>query len=245
MKAREPIISMPTCTADGLTRKTDEFAANSIARLTDLFTGTCFHALEQEADRLVTRWGERRDFRMHPTGGTPRRMTNVAQSVIEKDSPLVVRIYQNKRLRRAISSIVGAPVFDCPYPPERFVITKLHQVGDTHGWHWDDYPFALVWILKAPALESGGILQCVPNTCWDKKDPQILAQLVNHPVHSYFFASHEAYLMNTRTTLHRVYPLLRAGTERLILNCAFAVEEDLSNHNITHETVAELWPASD
>jgi hypothetical protein len=240
MTARDPMICQLVCSGEWLARKADEFAANSLVRITELFTSAFFDDLEREAEQLVARHGVRRDFRMRPTGGTPRRMTNVAQSVIEANSALVTRIYDHPLLRSALRSIAQAPVFDCPYRPERYVVTKLHQAGDTHGWHWDDYSLAVVWVLRAPPLEAGGILQCVPGTRWDKKGPKVLAQFVGHPVCSYHFAPHEAYLMNARTTLHRVYPLVREGAERLILNCAFALEEDFSD-DVTHETVEQLW----
>ena len=170
MTARESMMSELVHSADWLNRKADEFAANSIVRLSALFTGSFYHDMEQEADMLVKRCGVRRDLRMHSSGCTPRRMTNVAQPVIAGHCPLVMYIYRNTLLRSAISSIVRAPVFDCPYRPERFVITRLHQLGDTHGWHWDDYSLAVVWVLRrAPPPEAGGILQCVSGTRWDKK----------------------------------------------------------------------------
>jgi hypothetical protein len=60
-----------------------------------------------------------------------------------------------------------------PYEPEQFVITALDQDGDTHGWHWDDYSFALVWIIDCPPVAYGGFVQCVPHTEWDKNDPRL------------------------------------------------------------------------
>jgi hypothetical protein len=243
MTAEDTMISRLALSDELLASKANEFAGASVVRVTELFTTTVFDDLEREAERLVASHGVRREFRMRPTGGTPRRMTNVAQAAIEASSPLVQRLYDNLLLRDVLASIARAPVFDCPYRPERYVITKLHQVGDTHGWHWDDYSLALVWILKAPPVEAGGIVQCLPGTRWDKRDPKIISQFVDHPIRSYHFVSGEAYLMNARTTLHRVYPLVCEGAERLILNCAFALTEDISD-DVSHETVEQLWSAA-
>lgn len=46
--------------------------------------------------------------------------------------------------------------------------------------------------------------------------------------------------MQTKTTLHRVYPLLQEDEERIILNFAYATKLDLSD-KMNHETVDTLW----
>ncbi|WP_433931763.1 hypothetical protein AB3662_45570 [Sorangium cellulosum] len=223
-----------------LAEKSREFDVSSIVKISELFPSSLFEVLEKEAARLVDNHGVRREFSMEATDGTPRRMTNVAQSLIELHSPVIENLYRDPLLRKAICAIVGRPILDCPYAPERYIITKLHRLGDTHGWHWDDYSIAVVWILRAPPMEAGGILQCVPRTEWNKHHPRIVSQFVKLPIWSFHFTSGDVYIMSSRTVLHRVYPILREGVDRLILNCAYALESDLHGES-THETVEKLW----
>lgn len=80
---------------------------------------------------------------------------------ISEHGRVVPVVYSSTALRGAPSEIADDTVFECPYEPEQYVITELTAVGDTHGWHWDDYSFALVWVIDCPPVEHGGFVQCV------------------------------------------------------------------------------------
>src|SRR5580692_3870409 len=126
----------------------DRFAARGFAVVPFLATAGLAQAVAAELDRLVEKYGTRRDFTMTQTDGTPRRMRNVRQDQIRAGSVLLPALYESVALRSVLSQIAREPVHLCPYEPEQFVVTSLDGPGDTHGWHWDDYAFALVWVAE-------------------------------------------------------------------------------------------------
>ena len=220
--------------------KAKSFHANSIVDISGIFSEGLHKQMKREAENLIAENGKQREFRMDATDQTPRRMKNVEQKYIAEQNGVIASLYDDKRLHELVSNIVRDNVYSCPYEPERMVITQLDEKGATHGWHWDDYSLALVWILDAPPPETGGILQCVPNTFWDKEKPDVLRFFLKNPIYSYHFGPGQAYLMQTSRTMHRVYPLLDNEHRRLIVNFAFATEEDMRS-DISHETVEALW----
>ncbi len=215
-----------------------EFHRLGFVKIPSLVPTRTKQAVAREARLLVDEHGVRREFAMAQTDRTPRRMRNVRYAEIVRHGSVVPAVYDRPDLRAALTAIAGEDVLACPYEPERFVITELTESGDTHGWHWDDYSFALVWVIDCPAPEFGGFVQCVPNTLWDKGNPRIHEQFIANPIHSFGLAPGDLYLMRTDTTLHRVYPI--TGGRRLIVNMAFAARRDLAKP-VSHETMETLW----
>ncbi|MEV6756798.1 ArpA protein [Streptomyces sp. NPDC051214] len=198
------------------------------------------NAVADEIEALIDTRGVRRDMSFEETGGSPRRMRNVRHQDIRAHGSVIPAVYQHAHLRAALSRIADEPVLECPYEPEQYVITELRQSGDTHGWHWDDYAFAVVWVVACPPVEHGGFVQSVPRTHWNKADPQLHRQFIDRPIHSYELSAGDVYLMRTDTTLHRVYPLTQG--RRLIINMGYASRADLAR-SISHETMDTLWDA--
>ncbi|MEU1332933.1 ArpA protein [Streptomyces sp. NPDC005865] len=198
-------------------------------------------AVADESESLVETHGVRRGMSFKETGHTPRQMRNVRHREISEHGTVIPEVYAAPDLLAALTRVAGEPVLPCPYEPERYVITELEQSGDTHGWHWDDYSFALVWVVACPPAEHGGFVQCVPRTYWNKQDPQLHRQFIAQPIHSFELRPGDLYLMRTDTTLHRVYPLSRG--RRLIINMGYASQADL-HKPISHETMDGLWHGS-
>ncbi|MGW0505774.1 HalD/BesD family halogenase [Micromonospora sp. NPDC003241] len=194
-----------------------------------------------EVLNLVGEAGVRRDLRFAATGNTLRRMRNVRRDEVAERSTVIPAVYESEALLALLSKVAGEAVLPCPYEPEQYVITRLEESGDTHGWHWDDYAFALVWIIECPAVEHGGFVQCVPGTTWNKENPEIHRAFLAGPTYSASFVPGDLYLMRTDTTLHRVYPI--TGGVRTIINMGYAATTDLDRH-ISHETMDALWAES-
>ncbi|WP_156371054.1 HalD/BesD family halogenase, partial [Nocardia arizonensis] len=169
------------------------------------------YAVAVEAVQLAEQAGVRRDLTFAETDFTPRRLTNVRQDQIVKQGDTIRRVYESGAVAKAIAAVTGQSVYPCPYEPEQFVITQLDRPGDTHGWHWDDYSFALVWVAETPDPTDGGFVECVPNTVWDKRRPGIEQILRERTIHRLAAKPGAVYLMRTTTTLHRVYPIRRGG----------------------------------
>ncbi|GHE34744.1 HalD/BesD family halogenase [Streptomyces capitiformicae] len=221
-----------------LERARQNFLRRGFAKLPYLASAEIKQQVADEVEALIAEHGVRRDLTLPETGHTPRRMRNVHRAEIAAHGSIVPEIYAHPAVLRALETVAGEQVLVCPYQPEQFVITELEQSGDTHGWHWDDYSFALVWVIDCPPLEQGGFVQCVAHTQWNKDDPQLHRQFVSHPIHSLELSPGDLYFMRTDTTLHRVYPI--SGGRRLILNMAYAAEHDLSKP-ISHEGMETLW----
>jgi hypothetical protein len=241
---RTPALDLSPINAATLRDANRRLLANGIVRLPPLLAAEDQQLVLAEATRLLSECGQRRDFNMRLTDGSPRRMRNVGGNEIMSKSPMLANLYDSSSLRDLVSAVIGESALTCPYARERIVITSLHQQGDTHGWHWDDYSIALIWVLQAPPVDCGGLVQCIPHTRWNREAPQILEHLVASPIHTYYFGSGEAYLMQTRNTLHRVHPLVKPSCERIIMNFAFATRDD-ADVGDRHETVDALWATAE
>ncbi|MFF1415781.1 hypothetical protein ACFVX6_39435 [Streptomyces sp. NPDC058289] len=142
----------------------DRFATDGYLPLPALVSPDALSVLDGEVRRLE-KLAVRRDFSMECMDDSPRHMTTLGGHVIAEESELIAGLYGDKSLLRLlgrIAAIAAVPVRD---PLERHVINILHQQGDTHGAHTDDYPLALVVFTEAPADPGdGGLLEYAPHT---------------------------------------------------------------------------------
>jgi hypothetical protein len=216
-----------------------KFRTEHVARLRGFCPPALFAPLRDEALGLVDEFGVVHDFRFAVTGNTPRHMTTVGQPVIKERGALIHATYFSAVVKEFLSRVTGESLSTCPYAGEHYVISRLTRSGDTHGWHWDDYSYGFVLVLEAPDYRDGGFVQAVPNTAWDKDDPDVNGALLNSCVRSYALSAGDAYVMKTDTTMHRVFPI--SGTSRrTIVNMTFACPSDLSRP-MTHETNDALF----
>ncbi|MFF9480973.1 L-lysine 4-chlorinase BesD [Streptomyces sp. NPDC014733] len=211
---------------DEIRRLSHQYHRYGIVTVTDLITAPTRQVVRAEAERLLDKHAERRDLRLKTTAYTRRSMSVVPSEMIAANSELVTSIYAHPELIRSLEAIAGEKLHPCPKADEEFLITRQEQRGDTHGWHWGDFSFALIWVLQAPPIDIGGLLQCVPHTTWDKASPRINNFLAENPINTYHFASGDVYFLRTDTTLHRTIPL-REDATRIILNMTWAGSRDL------------------
>lgn len=204
----------------------DRYWRDGFIKVPEIVPGNAHDAIRQEVHRLLDENAERRDLYLHTTGGTPRRMSVVRSQAIAKGSGPITALYHSRALRACLSAIAGEEIYSCPSEDEEFLITRQERMGDTHGWHWGDFSFALIWIIDTPPIEVGGMLQCVPHTRWDKENPRIHQYLCANPIATYGFVPGDIYFLRTDTTLHRTVPLTADAT-RIILNMTWAAAKDL------------------
>jgi hypothetical protein len=204
----------------------NRFRREGFVKLREIALPEVREAVAGEVFRLLDQHAERRDLLLATTGGTPRFMSVVRSEVIAEHSPVINGLYRSGALASLLARIAGEPLHACPSRDEEFLITRQERANDTHGWHWGDFSFALIWIIAAPPLEAGGMLQCVPHTRWDKQAPRINEYLCANPIATYGFSSGDLYFLRTDTTLHRTVPLTRDAT-RVILNMTWAADADL------------------
>ncbi|MER7044074.1 HalD/BesD family halogenase [Streptomyces jumonjinensis] len=215
------------------------FRREGYVKLPGLVSPEVFDAVAEETHRLIDTHQKRIDIRLKETGDSPRYMSTVGQKAIATDGELVPAVYESPALKGFLSRIAKEEVLDCPWDEEKYIITRQHQRGDTHGWHWGDFSFTVIWLIEAPSLEYGGMLQCVPHTDWNKEDPRVEDYLQEHPIRSYGHAKGDMYFLRSDTTLHRTVPL-NADRTRIILNTCWAGQRDMTK-TATHETMQAMF----
>jgi hypothetical protein len=218
------------------------YQSRSVVPLRNFIPPELFDALKEETNQILGDHGVARNFNVEITNNTPRHMITVGQPDIAVKGDIIPSLYKSKALVNLASRLVGEQVFECPYLGERYVISSLQKSGDTHGWHWDDYALGMVWVLEAPEASEGGFVQSVPNTSWDKENPDVFKAILDNPIHSYAFKPGDAYIIRADKTLHRVHPI-SSNNRRVIVNTTWALAEDFGK-KITHETNDILFGGS-
>lgn len=210
-------------------RIADQFHLNGFYNFgptTRLFPDHVVDAVRAEVDRLISEHKERRDLILATTGGTPRKMSVVKSEEIDR-SELIRSIARSSALLQFLGRVAREEIIPEVSNDERYLITHQEFKADTHGWHWGDYSYALIWALRMPPLSAGGMLQAVPHTHWDKENPRINELLCERKIDTHGLASGDVYLLRTDTTLHRTVPLSEDGATRTILNMTWAAARDL------------------
>jgi len=210
------------------------FARDGYLKINHLIDPEVRNQISVDVKHLLENFSKRRDFLIESTGNTPRYLSNVPQESIEAHGRYIPRAYRSRYLISLISHIVKEEIIPTPWKWDNFIINSQHKSGDTHGWHWGDYPYTIIWIVEAPALEAGGLLECVPHTNWDKQNPRVENLLVENKIDSYFHVTGDVYLLKADTTLHRVKPLTQDVT-RIILNTTWERARD-KDRKVEHET---------
>jgi hypothetical protein len=222
-----------------LRQKSQQFRREGYAKLRGLVPDSLFSQVTDEVTNLLSHHARRIDIQIQETGGTPRKMHTVSAAEISSDSKLIPAIYNSASLKSVLGQIADAEVLPCPWDEEKYVIIRQDQPGDTHGWHWGDFSFTVIWIIQAPGPEVGGMLQCIPHTNWDKQNPRVHEYLLANPIRTYANATGDLYFLRSDTTLHRTIPLTSATT-RIILNTCWASQTD-STGMVTHETMNAMF----
>jgi hypothetical protein len=164
-----------------------------------------------------------------PVFGTPRVMSVLGARSLVPSVPMVRELYQ--ATLPLVQRIVGAPVYPCTHPEESTVLNRLDGRCATHGWHRDDPAFALTIVLIAPPAGTGGVVEYLPRwqaACAHRGitpdvpiDAGVEVLRADGLVRAIPLSASDAYLLRADTSLHRVTPLLCAGTSRVVLSLAF------------------------
>lgn len=151
----------------------NQFAKYGFLLVSNFLRAYAKKKIKNQVLNLLAEHSERRDLTLKTTGDTPRKMSVVRSEVLANKGDAIVEISKSPELLNFLGDIAMEKIYPEVSTDEEYLITKQEQKGDTHGWHWGDYSFALIWIVETPPIEYGGMLQCVPHTFWDKESPQI------------------------------------------------------------------------
>jgi len=220
----------------------DEFRQSHLVKLDHLLPSDLAQELKNQSSTLLGQSAKRRSLEIALTGGTPRSYLSVGRDEIRKDNGAITSFFESETVLKYLSIIADEPLHRVPYEPEEYIINSQQKSGDTHGWHFDDYTFALIWVADAPGFFEGGRVEYVNFTEWDKEAPreQLEHLLQNREVRSVYVPSGSCYLMRARTSLHRVAPLL-GDTRRTVIVFTYASEADLNDSSISHETMEQIY----
>lgn len=224
--------------ADSYTDLRMAFEESGFALIPTVLPESIKSLIADEALLLAETRSVRRDLQTKETSFSNRKMRNVGSKEVLAHGGWIPAVYESQAFRGALSRVAAEPVRACPYMPERYIINRLDAVGDTHGWHWDDYSFAVIFVVECPPVGLGGFVQTVTDTSWDKTDPRVFETLVENPILSHVLSPGDIYLLRADTTLHQVHPIL--GGRRTIVNMVFAADRDFDKE-ITHETMEQLF----
>ncbi len=208
-------------------------------KLSGLVSADLIERVRVETIRLLDAHEKRIDIKLKETGNTPRYMSTLSQAAIAENSELIPAVYESPALKAFLGRLAGDEVLDCPWEGEKYIAIRQHKQGDTHGWHWGDFSFTLIWIIEAPSGEFGGQLQTVPHTVWDKEDPRTTEHLEMLPIRTWPHVTGDTYFLRSDTTLHRTIPL-SADRTRIILNTCWASPKDIARA-ATHETMHAMF----
>jgi hypothetical protein len=195
--------------------------------------------LEQEADDLLGRHGRRIDVRVRTTDNTPRKYVSVSRDAVFEHSNLIPQLYLDPALMHFLGALVGNELIPAPYEPEQIVVNLMDQEGDTHGWHWDDYTYSVVLVLAAPDRLNGAQVECVDGTSWDKDSAQVEHYLRTRSMRALDLSAGSAYLLLGRRVMHRVSPMLRADTRKII---CFTYATEAERHlSLDHGSMQDIY----
>lgn len=212
------------------------FLRDGYLKISNIVSDELKSMLREEVQNLLAEFAKRRDILMEATGNTPRFLSNVRQVDIAEHGRVIPAIYHSPSFIKFFGEIAKEALIPNPWEFEKFIINTQHKAGDTHGFHWGDYPYSMIWIVESPPLEYGGILECVAHTYWNKKNAKIKEHLLKNPVRNYHHQTGDVYILKSDTTLHRVTPLEKDAT-RIIVNMAWERARD-KDREVTHETYA-------
>lgn len=188
---------------------------DGVVRLPAFLPPKLLHDLDQQADKLLNDCGRRIDVRVRSTGNTPRKYVSVRRDDVFTHSHLMQQLYFEPTLIRFIAKLTRSDVIVAPYEPEQVVVNRMNQEGDTHGWHWDDYSYSLVMVLAAPQKANGAQVEYVDGTHWCKDAPEVEKHL-RKPARSLDLERGSAYVLLGKRVMHRVSPMLRSDTRKII-----------------------------
>jgi hypothetical protein len=220
-----------------------EYLRDGFIQFPDFGTPELRAAVAAEVNYLLDVAAQRRDVTIAATDHSPRRYEAVGRDPIFDNSVLIPALYRSPRFMRFVAAVTGEDeVITAPHIPEEVLISRMTQAGDSHGWHWDDYPYAVIWIIDAPPHpDDGGYLEYIPNTTWDKANPRVQEHLDTHELKRGDIAEGMLYILKADTALHRVAPLVRDGLRRTVLVYTYATPADLLRE-VSHESMEEVYP---
>lgn len=209
----------------------------------DLLPHDVREGMETEARRLLSEEALRREVIIAQSGNTPRAYDSVGRNVIREQGEYIPAFFDSPSILNFFSRITGETLYRVPYAPEEFIINSQNKTGDTHGWHWDDYSYALVWVIDEPDVFAGARVEFIPSVPWKKTATRewIKDVLTENTIRSRHISQGQCYLLRARDALHRISPLTSAS-RRTVIVFTYANDLDLNDPELTHDSMETIYP---
>ncbi len=218
-----------------------EFSQNSIVVIENFFSEEINDLLRVICNSCLGTEGYLRDLLMKSTDSTPRIYKSCGYKSVKDKAPIIDYIHSSILFKEIVRGITCLNPETPAFSPERYIINQQCGVGHTHGWHWDDYSIALGLCIDGAEEDSGGVLEFVPNTQWNKENPNIKYIVETNKVERIKVKSGSFYINRADTTLHRITPLERGNSVRTMIVFSYQTEAD-TNKKLVFETMEELYP---
>ena len=216
-----------------------DFQKLGFVRMDDFIPEQLRYLMELEVSNCLSETAKRRDIKVSSTDNSPRKYMSCDRNDIFAMARILPAFYSDPALYEVLDKITADKVIKVPFEPEEIVINSMQLPEDEHGWHWDDYRYSLLFIVKAPREGNGGLVEFVPNTEWDKENPNIQAYLEKGPIYREYVPQGSFYLINGAANLHHVSPLLEADL-RLIACFSYAGADEI-DRVVSHESMEEIY----
>ena len=152
---------------------------------------------------------------------TPRRMDVSGGKKLSEKKELI-EIYRNMSLISILRELTNEKnIGFCLDDIEWAISTKLSRIRDTHGWHKDDYPIALIIVVEQPKREFGGVVKL-------KNKNKVVDLKLN---------TGDCYILRSDRILHKVTELNTNKQKRIIFNFTYSIKD---SKNITSGTAKVL-----
>ena len=197
------------------------------------------YLMELEVLQCLREVARRHDIQVSSTGNSPRKYMSCGRKDIFRCSRVMTSFYEDLALFDVLCRITNDEVIKAPFEPEEIVINCMQKPEDEHGWHWDDYQYSLLWILRAPRKGNGGLVEFVPNTAWDKENPRIEEYLRQGPIYREYIPQGTFYLINGAQNMHRVSPLKEYDLR--LISCFSYASASERDRVVSHESMEEIY----
>jgi len=191
---------------DAIAARAQVLVTNGVVDVTTIVPDAAFDRAREEALRVL---GAREDAH----GGD-----------VFEHSAFIRTLYESGELLERLTAITGAALAPCPAVDARVVIAKQDRPRQSGAWSWGAFSYGLTWVLEAPRIEQGGMLQCVPDAARDELEGRVHEALIGRRIDTYDFRAGQSYLVRADRTMQRIMPL-EAGARRIVMTMSWTTRD--------------------
>ena len=157
----------------------------------------------------------RRDIAKLGVLETPRHLSAIGALDMQEAGSVIPQLLLDERFRLFASGIFGTEVVPYADHHENVAVVILHEFGDHHGGHCDDFYGVINIAVSMPDEEAGGVLHYAPRATTREALEESRSFLPLQPG--------DAYAMESGNTVHEVTELFDNTRERIIVSLSWSL----------------------